>query len=542
MPCYIVGRSIRKTILQALFIGGAMASADLPAHAGSTWTGLSGPSGSTAYGENAGFTATVYGSVPGGTVTLKDGSKKFATETLDAPLGVKGIISPGEHHTCAVTAAGAAKCWGRNDDYGQLGNGTKSNSPTPIQVNNLGSGVIAVASAYNHTCALTKEGAVKCWGANGFGQLGIGSTDGMATTPTDVAGLGSGVSAIAAGSRHTCALTDQGAAYCWGRNTYGELGNNSTGDQNAPVPVSNMTSGVVSIAGGFYHTCGVTGDGAAKCWGYNNNGQLGDNSTDDSPIPVQVSGLTSGVVAVSTGNYFSCALTKAGGARCWGDNGGTNQTLGAGPGGDALEPIQVTGLMSGGVSIASFYNNSCAVLNDGAAKCWGDNFFGQVGDGNGTTDPGIPVAVTDFGDHATLVPAVADFDSKKLSAGKRKLTAVFGGDSNNADSTSDTLTHVVDKGKTKIAKIKAKPKTPKSGKTAKIKVQIKSKKPASGKPTGKVVLKDGKKKLDKFKVRKGKASIKTTFSNAGPHTLKAQYKGDRNWKKSNGKTKVTVKN
>jgi alpha-tubulin suppressor-like RCC1 family protein len=592
MPLRISGRSIRKTILQTLIIGAVMASAGLPAQAGSTSTGLSGPSGSTAYGENAGFTATVYGSVPGGTVTLKDGSKKLAAETLDAPLGVKGIISPGEHHTCAITAAGAAKCWGRNNLYGQLGNGTKSNAPTPVQVNNLGSGVIAIASSYNHSCALTKEGAVKCWGnngtgnlgngsiaeslspvqvtgltsgvvaitaggyhtcaltdagavkcwgSNGFSQLGNGTTGGMETTPTDVVGLGSGVSAIAAGSRHTCALADQGAAYCWGRNTHGELGNGSTGDQNVPVPVSNMTSGVVSIAGGFYHTCGVTGSGAARCWGYNNNGQLGDNSTDSSTIPVQVSGLTSGVVAVGTGNYFSCALTEAGGVKCWGNNGGSNQTLGAGPGGDALVPIQVTGLMSGAVALASLYNHSCAVTNAGAAKCWGDNFFDQIGDGNMPTDAGTPTAVTGFGDNATLVPAVANFDTTKLSAGKRKLTAAFGGDSNNAASTSDTLAHVVDKGKTETT-VKAKPKSPKAGGNARLKIKIKAKKPAAGKPKGKAVVKDGKNKLGKFKVKKGKVKIALRDLKAGQHKIKVKYKGEKNWKKSTGKTKLKVKN
>jgi alpha-tubulin suppressor-like RCC1 family protein len=589
MPWYSFSGSIRKTILQALFISGAMAWAGLPAHAGSTWTELSGPSGSTAYGESAGFAATVYGSVPGGTVTLKDGSKNLTTETLDAPLGVKGVITPGQQHTCAITAAGAAMCWGDNAN-GELGNGTMTDSPTPVQVETLTSGVIAVASGFQHVCALTKQGAVKCWGDNSVGKLGndstveslvpvqvTGLTSGVVAiaaggyhtcaltdagavkcwganafgqlgngnfldqhTPAQVSGLTTGIAAIAAGSNHTCALTDQGAAYCWGRNSYGELGNNSTGDQNVPVPVSNMTSGVVSIAGGFYHTCGVTGDGAARCWGFNDSGQLGDNSTDNSPIPVQVSGLTSGVVAVSTGNYFSCALTKSGGAKCWGNNGGTNQTLGAGPGGDALEPIQVTGLMSEAVSIASFYNHSCVVLNDGAAKCWGDNFFGQIGDGNGPTDPGIPVAVTDFGDHATLVPAVANFDSKKLSAGKRKLSAAYVGDSSNTASTSDTLTHVVDKGKTETT-VKAKPKAPKAGGNTRLKIKVKAKKPAAGKPKGKAVVKDGKNKLGKVKVKKGKAKIALRDLKAGQHKIKVKYKADKNWKNSDAKTKVTAR-
>jgi len=469
-----------------------------------------------------------------GNGTKTDSPTPVQVETLTS--GVIAVAS-GFQHNCALTKEGAVKCWGDNS-VGKLGNDSTAESLVPVQVTGLTSGVVAIATGGYHTCALTEQGAMKCWGANAFGQLGNGNLLDQ-HTPAQVSGLTTGIAAIAAGVNHTCALTEQGAAHCWGRNDHGGLGNGSIGDKNVPVPVSNMTSGVVSIAGGFHHTCGVTGSGAARCWGFNDSGQLGDNSMDDSTIPVQVSNLTSGVVTVSAGPYFSCALTQAGGVKCWGDN--VNQTLGAGPGVDALVPIQVTGLMSGAVSIASLYWHSCAVTNTGAAKCWGDNFFGQIGDDNGPTDPATAVGVTGFGDNATLVPAVAHFSTKKLSAGNRKLTAAFGGDSNNAASTSDTLTHVVDKGETEVAKIKVKPKAPKSGKTAKIKVQLKAKKPASGKPTGKVVLKDGKKKLGKFKVKKGKASIKMTFAKTGSHTLKAKYKGDKNWNTSTGKTRLKVR-
>ncbi|MCT8973248.1 RCC1 domain-containing protein [Microbaculum marinisediminis] len=523
-------------------------------------------------------------------VTLQEGSKELATGVLQSPLGVKGVISPGQHHTCAVTAAGAAMCWGRNEQ-GQIGDGTTSDRDAPVPVDTLGSGVIAVASSYfhscaltqdgavkcwgynfsgqvgdgsnmqrlrpvqvagltsgvvaitgggYHTCALTNEGAVKCWGANAFGQLGNGNTDDH-NAPVQVSGLTSGVTAIKSGTNHTCALTDEGAVSCWGRNTYGELGNNTTGNSPIPVPVSNMTSGVVSITGGFYHSCGVTGGGAARCWGQNDYGQLGDDSATDSPVPVPVTGLTTGVAAVSSGNYFSCALLTTGGVKCWGRSGGSNGSLGNGDTSSSPTPVQVTGLTSGVVSVDSNYDHSCAVTNTGAAKCWGDNFFGQTGDGNKPTDAIAPVDVVGFGDHATLVPAKLQIGTSELNAGTRTLVAHFGGDANNLASTSEGLAHTVTKGKSLVKTIKVKPRKPTVGKTARITIRLKAKKPSTGKPKGKLVLKDGRKKLGTFKVRRGKASVKTRFAKSGKHKLKAVYKGDKNWKKSTGKKTVKVK-
>ncbi len=129
------------------------------------------------------------------------------------------------------------------------------------------------------------------------------------------------VTQISAGSQHTCAVTTSGGAKCWGYNVYGQLGNNSTADSTVPVDVSGLTSGVSRLEGGFNHTCAVTTSGGAKCWGYNVYGELGNNSTTNSAVPVDVNGLTFGVSSLSGGFYHTCAVTTSGGAKCWGYNG-----------------------------------------------------------------------------------------------------------------------------------------------------------------------------------------------------------------------------
>src|ERR1051325_1623078 len=149
-----------------------------------------------------------------------------------APLVVRAAtvdvvpLSSGSGHTCAITAAGGVACWGRNTT-GELGDGTTNDRNVPVAVSGLAANVVAVAAGYDHTCALTAVGAVKCWGSNWFGQLGDGTTS-DSSVPIDVSGLSTGVTAIAAGSYHTCAIMTTGALKCWGNNWFGQLGNGMT--------------------------------------------------------------------------------------------------------------------------------------------------------------------------------------------------------------------------------------------------------------------------------------------------------------------------
>src|SRR5262249_37609380 len=155
-----------------------------------------------------------------------------------------------------------------------------------------------------HTCAFSDGSPVRCWGSNAGGQLGNNSTtDSPFAVP--VSNLGGEVTTVAAGAGHTCALTLNGDVYCWGSNAHGKLGDNSTTNRSVPVLVSGLT-GVKAIAAGGDHTCALTNAGGVVCWGYNNWGQLGNGSTVDSSVPVPVFGFDSGVIAIGTGDVHSC--------------------------------------------------------------------------------------------------------------------------------------------------------------------------------------------------------------------------------------------
>ena len=297
-------------------------------------------------------------------------------------------VTAGGSHTCALTNGGAVQCWGENV-FGQLGNGTTTNSTKPVAVTGLSSGVIALAAGYLHTCALTDTGAVLCWGSNSYGQLGIGSTP-WSYVPTPVSGLSSGVIAITAGNSHTCALTNAGAMLCWGQNTYGQLGDSTTTNSTVPKPVSGLSSGVTAITAGRQHTCAITSAAAMECWGSNTYGQLGDGTTTQSTVPVPVSDLGLGIIALAAGVYHTCAVTNTGAAKCWGGN--SNGQLGDGTTTPSTTPVPVSGLSSGMIGIGAGYNRTCARTSVGTVLCWGSNLFGQSGIGT-TSDVEVTPAM-----------------------------------------------------------------------------------------------------------------------------------------------------
>jgi alpha-tubulin suppressor-like RCC1 family protein len=328
-----------------------------------------------------------------------------------APLLNIAAITAGDAHTCALTTGGGVKCWGDNG-YGQLGDGTTTDRHTPVNVSGLASGVSAITTGYNHTCALTAGGGVKCWGRNSRGQLGDGTiTDRL--TPVNVNGLASGVSAIAAGGLHTCARTASGGVKCWGYNYYGQLGDGTTTDRQTPVNVSGLASGVSAITAGGGHTCARTSGGGVKCWGDNWYGQLGDGTTTERHKPVGVSGLASGVSAITGGGSHTCALTAGGGVKCWGQN--WYGQLGDGTTTDRHVPVNVSGLASGVSAIAARYYHTCALTSVGGVKCWGSNLSGQLGDGT-TTDRHTPVNVSGLASGVSAI-AAGDYHTCGRTAG-----------------------------------------------------------------------------------------------------------------------------
>jgi alpha-tubulin suppressor-like RCC1 family protein len=208
-------------------------------------------------------------------------------------------IATGTAHTCALSVNGTALCWGANGS-GRLGDGTTADRYTPVAVTGLTSAV-AIATGTAHTCVLRADGTARCWGSNGSGRLGDTTTDLDRLVPVAVRGLTNAV-AIAAGFAHSCAILAEGATSCWGSNSRGQLGNGTASDSPTPTTVAGGAGSVVAraVAAGASHSCAVRADGTAACWGDNRLGQLGDQAATQQSIPAAVPGLTN-AVAIAAG-------------------------------------------------------------------------------------------------------------------------------------------------------------------------------------------------------------------------------------------------
>jgi len=344
---------------------------------------------------------------------LGDGSTTNSSRpvaVLDLSSGVSAIAT-GEVHSCALMMTGGVKCWGGNEN-GELGDGSTTNSPRPVAVDGLNSGVSAIELGQFSSCALMTTGGFKCWGMAWDAQFGFASRP--VAVSSVYSGLNSGVSAIATGGYgHACALMTTGGVKCWGNNPHGQLGDGSTtstfGDNTRLVAVSDLSSGVSAIALGRSHSCALMTTGGVKCWGGNYSGQLGDGSTitenGSSSRPVAVSDLSSGVSAIALKGNWSCALTTIGGVKCWGYyQHGIRDMAGIIPIQSSSRPVAISELSSGVSAIAVGFDYLCALTTTGGVKCLGENSVGQLGDGS-TTSSDIPVDVK-FGDNeeASVTP------------------------------------------------------------------------------------------------------------------------------------------
>ena len=312
-----------------------------------------------------------------------------APSAAAAPLTFRQL-SGGRYHTCGITLAGIAYCWGANLD-GRLGDGTQTPSLKPVQASTPVA-FQTISSGWNHTCGLSKSGIAYCWGFNQSGEVGalIGPPDSVAIeVPRPV--WGPDFKALGVGGLHSCALDLGGDAWCWGFNGYGQLGDGTTAStlnnvvDTADVPIGSRAVAVQmpvasfdTIAAGAQHTCALA-SGAVWCWGDNRSWQLGTSAITNSTTPVAVAlppGVT-GFASLSAGDYHTCGVTADGKAYCWGDN--RWGQLGTGTRLSSATPLPVAPTLTFR-SFSAGETLSCGVTSEGAVWCVGNNSYGQLGD------------------------------------------------------------------------------------------------------------------------------------------------------------------
>ncbi|AKT38424.1 RCC1 domain-containing protein [Chondromyces crocatus] len=391
-------------------------------------------------------------------------------EGCEVPEAARALdVTPGYAHTCALLVDGAVKCWGegsagqlglgdavpRGDDPGEMGDDLPAVS--------LGTGetVEALAAGSFHHCALLRGGRVKCWGGNASGSLGLGDGEGRGldvgsmgeNLPT--VDLGTGVTAVAlvAGGETNCALLPDRTLKCWGDNGYGQLGlgdvtprGNLPGTMGDDLPAVDLgvDGAGTAVFMGAAHVCALLTRGAVKCWGANGHGQLGLGDADhrgDAPgemgdaLPDVDLGAGNLVAALALGRMHSCALLKDGSVKCWGDNErgqlglGDTELRGDAPGemGDALPRVDL-GSGKRAVAITAGDLHTCALLDDGSLKCWGDSYWGQLGLGDreargdepGEMGDALPGVNLGTGEAAVLVRAGSHHTCVRLSGGHIK--------------------------------------------------------------------------------------------------------------------------
>ena len=343
-------------------------------------------------------------------------------------------MGAGSSHTCGLTLEGVVYCWGAND-AGQLGIGASDNNPHPTPARTTGGhNFVALSVGDSHSCALTASLTAYCWGEGQGGRLGDGA-DVRRAAPVVVQG-GLAFASLSAGGDHTCGISTGGTAYCWGVNNRGQLGDSSTTDRFVPTRVATGGLVFLSIAAGAFHSCGLAAAGSAYCWGDNSEGQLGDTSPAGlclgtcssgplpgslAPVPVSTALV---FVALTAGTPHTCGVAmgegRKGAAYCWGD--GDYGQLGNGSQSGSLVPVPVVGSLTF-TSLSARQLHTCGIAAGNTAYCWGWNPDGQLGIGStswngapGSTSPARVSGELSFssisagGDHScALTPAGAAY-------------------------------------------------------------------------------------------------------------------------------------
>jgi len=320
-------------------------------------------------------------------ITMTDGVKcwgKYYASTPQTILGLSGVtaLTAGSTHHCAITGSGGVQCWGFNTQ-GQLGDGSNNNSlTTPVDVVGLGSGVTSVAAGALQTCAV-QSGAVKCWGDAIRGSLGQGNEIDRNSPVTAIA---SGVNYIKAGNNRMYAVMNSGTVYGWGGDSSGALGNIASAISMTPIVIDAMnTETITVISSGGFHTCAINTSNQAKCWGWNNKGQLGVNpsTTSSSQVPVTVQGLSGTIVDIQAGSSTTFGLLADGTVLAWGSYEGLTD----------YTPAPITGFGSAVRSMHVGFSGACFILDTDDTQCIGFNSLGENGDGTIIESRTTPVYV-----------------------------------------------------------------------------------------------------------------------------------------------------
>ena len=446
------------------------------------------------------------------------GNDTTADSSVPVPVGsLASIVSiaGGGYHSLAVKNDGTLWSCGYNG-AGELGNNSTADSSVPVQVSSL-AGVVAASAGDYDSLALLSDGTVWAWGDNSEAELGSNSfaDSSLPIQVEDSTGTSylTGVTAIASGGYHNLALESDGTVWAWGLNEYGQLGNNNTTISGAPVQVEDSTgttylTGITAVAAGYYHSLAVRSDGTVWAWGYNPDGELGNNTTTDSSLPVQVVGPTgtsylTGVVAVAAGYDYSLALKGDGTVWAWGGNEdgqlGNNSTT------SSSVPVQVedptgSSYLTAVAAIAAGYYHCLALESDGTVWSWGYNEDGELGDYAAGYDSGLPVPVSDSTGTTYLTGAVAiaagGYQSIAISAVVPSVTVTSSQNpSNPGQSTTFTAT-------------------------------VSAVAPAAGTPTGTVTFLDGSTALGTQTLSNGAAVFSISTLSGGNHTITVLYSGD----------------
>jgi alpha-tubulin suppressor-like RCC1 family protein len=302
------------------------------------------------------------------------------TTERDSPVHVSALgnsvqaISAGYDRTCAIKTDGSLWCWGNTV------------GPSPVQIPTLGNAAAQVSVGFAHICVVKNDDTLWCWGWNGWGQLGDGTLIDH-DTPEQVSPMvfGYQIYQVSAGYNHTCALKNDGTIWCFGGNTGGQLGNGTVGTTSGPVEADNPgASYFTSVKAGFYNSWALQNDDSLWKWG-------DTKEMDATGEPIPVNGLGGAAAAVSAGQDHTCARKKDGTLMCWGYN--QDGELGNGTYVASNVPQQVTSLGSDVAEVSAGVDFTCARKKDGSLWCWGTNGVGQLG--NGTTNGSfLPVQVS----------------------------------------------------------------------------------------------------------------------------------------------------